>query len=101
MPPEADAKDGTTLGRVRTVGKSRIRVLETVGGKYGPTSDVSKQYDFPYLPSAWDEAVAPYSGDLEFSPDTGMESQTTVWVTQNRPQPMTIVALMLEVDFEG
>jgi hypothetical protein len=99
MPSEAEAKDGTTLGRMRTVGLSRIRVLDTVGGKFG--SSETALYDFPYLPDNWGEAVPPYSGDLEMSPDTQTTSQTTVYITQDRPLPMTIVALILDVDYEG
>ena len=99
MPPESEAKDGSTLGRLRTVGKSRIRVLDTVGGKYGAST--GSLYDFPYLPETWDAAVAPYSGDIEFSPDTLTVPEATVWIQQDRPLPMTIVALMLEVAFEG
>ena len=99
MPFEADTKDGTTLGRLRTVGLSRIRVLDTVGGRYG--SSPGRMDDFPYLPDDWGAAVAPYSGDLEFSPDTEHTSQTTVYIEQERPLPMTIVALMLDVSYEG
>jgi hypothetical protein len=98
MPYEADAKDGTTLGRLRTVGLSRIRVLDTVGGQYG--SSETELYDFPYLPDEWGAAVQPYSGDLEFSPDTQHTSQTTVYITQDRPLPMTVIALMLDVNYE-
>ena len=99
MPYEADARDGSTLGRLRTVGLSRIRVLDTVGGKYG--SSEADLYDFPYLPEDWGAAVQPYSGDLEFSPDTQHTSQTTVYVTQDRPLPMTVIALILDVSYEG
>ena len=99
MPYEADARDGSTLGRLRTVGLSRIRVLDTVGGKYG--SSETDLYDFPYLPDNWGAAVQPYSGDLEFSPDTQHTSQTTVYVTQDRPLPMTVIALILDVSYEG
>lgn len=99
MPFEVDAKDGTTLGRLRTVGLSRIRLLETVGGKYG--SSETDLYDFPYLPDDWGGAVQPYSGDLEFSPNGQPTSQTTVYITQDRPLPMTVVALMLDVQYEG
>jgi hypothetical protein len=98
MPYEADAKDGTTLGRLRTVGLSRIRVLDTVGGRYG--SSETDLYDFAYLPDEWGAAVQPYSGDLEFSPDTQHTSQTTVYITQDRPLPMTIIALVLDVNYE-
>lgn len=99
MPYEADARDGTTLGRLRTVGLSRIRVLDTVGGKYGSSEE--DLYDFAYLPEDWGAAVQPYSGDLEFSPDTQHTSQTTVYITQERPLPMTVIALILDVSYEG
>ena len=99
MPPEMDSKEGTTLGRARVVGKSRIRVLDTVGGKHG--SDLAALDDFPYLPEDYDGPVEPYSGDLEFSPAGGLDSSASIWIVQDRPLPMTVVALMLEVDFEG
>ena len=99
MPYEADAKDGTTLGRLRTVGLSRIRVLDTVGGRYG--SSEKDLYDFAYLPDEWGAAVPPYSGDLEFSPNNQHASTSTVYITQERPLPMTIIALVLDVTYEG
>lgn len=99
MPYEADAKDGTTLGRLRTVGLSRIRVLDTVGGRYG--SSETDLYDFAYLPDEWGAAVQPYSGDLEFSPNNQHASTSTVYITQERPLPMTIIALVLDVSYEG
>lgn len=99
MPYEADAKDGTTLGRLRTVGLSRIRVLDTVGGRYG--SSETDLYDFAYLPDEWGAAVQPYSGDLEFSPNNQHASTSTVYITQERPLPMTIIALVLDVTYEG
>lgn len=99
MPQEMDMRDGTSLGRLRTYGKSRIRVLETVGGRYG--ADLDNLFDFAYVPEDWSEAVPPFSGDLEFTPDGPLGAQSTVWIVQDRPLPMTVIALVLEVDLEG
>ena len=99
MPFETDTRDGTTLGRLRTVGLSRIRVLDTVGGQFGSAED--RLFDFPYPPETWGDPVPPFTGDLEFIPDTQTTSRTSVVIAQDRPLPMTIVALMLDVSYEG
>ena len=36
---------------------------------------------------------------MEFTPGGGQEAETSVWLVQDRPMPMHIVALMCDVDF--
>lgn len=97
LPFEADVQGtGSTLGKLRTYGRCGLRLHATVGGKYGP--DSATLYDLPFVPERWDAPVPPFSGDLEFLPGGGQESQATLWLVQDRPLPLHLVAIMPDVD---
>lgn len=97
LPVEADAQTGSTLGKRRAYGKCLTRVFRSVGGKYGSRED--ELYDFPFLPARYDEPCEPFSGDLEFNPNSGQDPDTTVWLVQDRALPFHVVAVMCDVDF--
>ena len=100
--PEADLQGaGTTLGRVRTYGNSRIRLHESVGGRYGAAKDAAKTYELPFNPDTWAAPVKPFSGDLEFNPNLSYTPEGELWLSQTLPLPLTIVSLSLDVDFGG
>ena len=100
LPAEADVQGvGNTLGKLRVNGRCGLRLHASVGGKYGPDRDPAALYDFPCVPERWGEPVRPFSGDLEFIPGGGQESQTSLWLIQDRPLPFQIVAIMPDVDF--
>ena len=97
--PEADLANGSSLGRFRSYGQARMRLLDSVGGKYGP--DPQTLYDLPFVPTAYGTAVQPFSGDRSFSPSVGYGSEGRLWLAQDLPLPFTIVALTLDVDISG
>lgn len=97
LPIEADTQTGSTLGKMRGYGRCALRLHRSVGVKYGPRRD--ELYDIPFIPERWGEPVPLESGDLDFIPGGGQESQATIWLVQDLPLPMQIVALMLDVDF--
>lgn len=97
LPVEADTQAGSTLGKMRAYGKCHVRLFRSVGGKYGSREE--ELYDLPFLPSYYGEPCEPYSGDIEFNPNSGQEPETTVWLVQDRPMPFHVVSVMCEVDF--
>lgn len=97
LPVETDAQTGSTLGKRRGYGRCVARLYRSVGGRYG--AERNKLYDFPFLPERYGEPCRPFSGDLEFTPGTGQSAETSVWLVQERPLPMHIVALICDVDF--
>ncbi len=97
--PEADLANGSSLGRFRSYGQARMRLLDSVGGKFGP--DPQTLYDLPFVPTAYGTAVQPFSGDRSFSPSLGYGSEGSLWLAQDLPLPFTIVALTLDVDISG
>ena len=97
LPLEGETAGGSTLGRLRSCGRSTMRLYRSVGGKYGPTRE--ELHDLPFLPTQWGEPVAPFSGDLDFFPGSTPSSQASLWIVQDRPLPFRLLALMLDVDF--
>ena len=97
LPVEADTQAGSTLGKMRAYGKCLVRLFRSVGGKYGSRED--ELYDLPFLPSYYGESCEPFSGDIEFNPNSGQEADTTVWLVQDRPMPFHVVSVMCSVDF--
>lgn len=98
MTPEGDTQQGTTLGAKKAYGRCVVRIIDTVGGQYGP--DENDLFDMPFTPTVWGEAVQPESGDREFSPTGGFGTTESVCIAQNLPLPFTMAALALEVDIE-
>ena len=96
LPVEGDLQTGTTLGRKRAYGQCMVRVHRSAGGKYG--ADPGTLYDFPFVPARWGQPVELLSGDMEFIPGGGLGNSETVWIAQDKPLPMQVVALALNVD---
>ncbi len=98
LPTEGEGPSGTSLGKIRALGQSIIRLQSSVGGKYGPHPQ--QLYDFPFSPNTWGSAVSPFSGDIHFLPGGSQGAQSTVWIKQESPLPFTISALILDVDMQ-
>lgn len=94
---EANTQTGTTLSKMRGYGICSVRLYRTVGGEYGPNEQ--ELYDLPFVPAIWSDACEPFSGDMEFNPATAQDSSTSVCFVQRRALPMTIIAVVVDVDF--
>ena len=100
--PEADIQGiGTTLGTKRIYGNSRIRLDQSVGGRYGRSKDKADTYELPFAPDTWGSPVKPFTGDLEFNADAAYTTAGEIWFSQTLPLPFTIVSVSLDVDFGG
>ena len=107
MPIETDA-NGSTLGKRRGYGKCVLRLFRSIGGSYAATRNGDlynreswRQRSFfvlPFLPDRLGEAVQPFSGDIELSFPSGLDSDTSIILKQDRPMPFRLVALMADVE---
>lgn len=94
---EANTQTGTTLSKMRGYGNCSVRLHRSVGGEYGP--NVNELYDLPFVPAVWGDACEPFSGDMEFNAATAQDPGTSVCFVQRRALPMTIIAIVVDVDF--
>lgn len=104
LPFNADTDQGTTMGLKRTYGECSVKLHRSVGGKYGTLLDENKNpdeermYELPFLPAHYDKAVQPFSGDLNFSPESGQDELTTLYLIQDKPQPMQVLGIVVNID---
>lgn len=104
LPFNADTDQGTTMGLKRTYGECSVKLHRSVGGKYGTLLDENKNpdeermYELPFLPAHYDKAVQPFSGDLNFSPESGQDELTTLYLVQDKPLPMQVLGIVVNID---
>lgn len=92
---ELNTNEGTSLGRKKTFAKITLRLSSTVGGKVGPKT--SKLISLKFTQEYYDQAIPPFSGDYDFIPQTGYDTDGSFYVKQDQPLPMTIIALIPDI----
>jgi hypothetical protein len=94
---EALADDGIAQGKTKRIHRVTARVTETVGALVGPTFEKMDRIEFRKPPNPMNEAVPPYSVDKAIAFPGGYDEDGFVCVEQNQPLPLTIVALIPEL----
>ena len=91
---EAGADDGTSQGKIKRVHGITVRFLDTVGAKVGPDANNLDRIPFRDSSMSMDEAVDMFDGDKEIIFPAGYDNDARVFVLQDQPLPMTILAIM-------
>jgi hypothetical protein len=94
MRPEAGAGDGTAQGKTKRINKMVIRFLATVGAKAGPDVDHLDEIQFRSGSALMDAPVPLFTGDKIMEWPGGYDFDGYMIVEQDQPLPMTLVALM-------
>jgi len=91
---EAGADDGISQGKIKRIHGVTVRFLNTVGAKVGP--DVGNLDRIPFRDSSMsmDEAVPMFNGDKEVFFPSGYDNDARVYIQQDQPLPMTVLAVM-------
>jgi len=79
-------------GRVKDISKMTIRFKDSIGCKYG---DGTTTYVLPFRTSAMamDEAVPLFTGDKEVFFPSGHNKNKHIYIYQEQPLPMTVLAI--------
>lgn len=93
---------GTVQGRQKSVPELTLRVEKTRGVFIGPyDGDRDSRHLVEYKQrstEAWNEAIQMYTGDITITPPWDWNKTGRMWVKQFDPLPMTILALMPNVE---
>lgn len=92
---EGGSNEGTAVGKIKRITKLALRLHNTVGGKIG--FDDAMLTDIPYRQegvSLYDRPTDPFSGDKILPFKSGYGSEAYVEVVQDKPLPMTILAVL-------
>lgn len=95
---EAGASDGVAQGKKKRISRINYRFYRTLGVKQGPT--VARADIIPFRSSAdeMDSPVALFTGDKEVEFPRTWDKDGFVYIIQDQPLPLTVVAIMPELN---
>ncbi|TXH10046.1 MAG: hypothetical protein E6R04_06340 [Spirochaetes bacterium] len=91
---EAGSQDGTAQGKTKRISGFVVRLMKTLGLKYGPDENNLDEYDFNQG-AGYDEDIALFDGDTEFLLwPGGYETDAGIYLTDDGVFPAAILAIM-------
>jgi len=93
VPSDPRKRSAGSLGLTKSIDKLILKVRDTVGGKIGPDESRLQDLRTPG-PVQFDTAAEPFSGYLKDYIPGGNNKQVNVIIVQDQPLPMTISALI-------
>lgn len=91
---EAGAADGTAQGKTKRIHRVIFRLNRSLGMKVGPNSSELETQSFRSGSDLMDTAVPLFTGDFEVDWDSDYETEGYIFIRQDQPLPLTIVAIM-------
>lgn len=96
---ESGAQLGTAQGKLKRISKLWVRFLDTLGGKFSAKeTGTYETVVFRTAANPLDSAPPVFTGDKEVKWRGGYERDGILWYTNDQPLPVTIVALMPEME---
>jgi len=90
---ESGSVDGTSQGKPKRIHAITLRLHETVGVEVGADSGDADRIPFRDSSMAMDEAIPLFTGDKDIEFAGGFEDGDRIYVRQNQPLPLTVLAL--------
>ena len=97
MRTEAGSQLGTAQGKIKRITRLLLRLLKTLGGKYGPDDDHLDELQYRAADAAMDTPPAMASGDKTLPFPAGFDTDGYVLVYNDVPLPMTIVSIVTDL----
>ncbi len=97
---EAGAADGTAQGKTKRITRLAIRFYNTLGGMFGFLGKQLDTIQFRSGNDPMDSAPPLFTGDKSLLFPDGYDTDARIYIKQDQPLPMTIVAVMPQVNTE-
>lgn len=94
---EAGSANGSAQGKIKRINKVDFRFFETLGAKFGPNENKLDIIHFRSTSDPMDSSPPRFTGDKEESLDGGYGTEGRIFIRQDQPLPMTILAIMPRV----
>lgn len=94
------AKDGTVQGRKKRVPAVTVRLENSRGGYIGPSADKLTKFN-PSSSTYWGVSADLYTGDIRTEVKNETQTKAHVFIRQTDPLPITVLAIMAEIEFNG
>lgn len=100
MKAEAPTQEGTIQGKTKRILNVWVRVMRTLGIKFGPSLDDLRQVLAGNALVDNGTALSMLTEDLELEPDGGYDPDVLFMVVQDQPLPMSVVAIIMDLEVE-
>ena len=90
---ESGSVDGTSQGKPKRIHAITVRLHETVGAEVGNSAGELDRIYFRDSSMAMDTAVPLFTGDKDIEFPGGFDDDDRIYVRQNQPLPLTVLAL--------
>ena len=89
--------DGTAQGRIKRIANVTVRLEDTAGGSIGINGSDNLQTIKFALGDVWSKAPDLYTGDKSLNPISSWSADARITIQQTDPLPITVLAIMAEV----
>jgi hypothetical protein len=89
---ESGSVDGTSQGKPKRIHGITLRLYETVGIEVGNDSGEIDRIPFRDSSMAMDQAVPLFTGDKNIEFEGGFDDDDRIYVRQNQPLPISVLA---------
>lgn len=93
------AKDGTIQGRKKRIPSVTLRLENSRGGKVGMDADHLQEFESEFV--NWGEAAPLITGDRKANIYSEYNTEGRIFIRQDDPLPITVLAIMAEVEVGG
>lgn len=94
---EGGSRTGTAQGKIKRIYEVTFRFFKTGGGEFGER-DVTDVIQFRSSADAMDEPVPLFTGDKRLPYPKGYDRDARVYIKQEQPLPMTVLAIMPKME---
>jgi hypothetical protein len=90
--------DGTTMGATKKISEVTLRLVNSIGGKYGTCDDDLLPIPYWVIGSHLVGVAADlHTGDFKVLWPGGNDTDAYVYIVQDQPLPLTILAIVAEM----
>lgn len=95
---DAGAANGTAQGKLQRIHRLIVRFFQTLGGKVGRDANNLDPLVFRKGGDDMDTVIPLFDGDVEVDWDGDYSTEALILIRQDQPLPMTVAALMPQMD---
>ncbi|WP_343561722.1 hypothetical protein [Kiloniella sp. b19] len=101
LTPPTPAEGGPGHGKKKRAIRMGVQLLDSGVLDYGPDPDNLSEHSFRTSEVPLGSVVGLYSGYLEIPQDDGFSDEGRVWIRAAQPLPLTIRAIVTDIEAEG
>lgn len=98
MKIDQGTREGGALMKPKRIHRTTLRLWETVNLMVGTTEATIDRVIFRTSADNLGEAIQPFTGDKEHTPNSTYDREGQVYLRQDQPLPCTVIAMMMEME---